>query len=193
MGEGARKKIYTLIALMASLASLFSILKLTFPYPFLPYLKFDLAEIPAAFMLLLVGFEESIIVSVIHLLFLMMQGEFVPIGPLLKFMAVASMLAGYHLTEKLLSHNVKGGLKNTKIRLITALLTASATRIIVMLLANIVVLLFVFPQLVFTSLWLILLHTSIFNLLHTFFTMLVAYSIVCQVKSIIGIKPRTER
>jgi len=192
MSEGARKKIYTLIALMASLASLFSILKLTFPYPFLPYLKFDLAEIPAAFMLLLVGFEESIIVSVIHLLFLMMQGEFVPMGPLLKFMAVASMLAGYHLTEKLLSHSVKGS-KNTKIRLITTLLTASATRIIVMLLANIVVLLFVFPQLVFTSLWLILLHTSIFNLLHTFFTMLVAYSIVCQVKSIIGIKPRTER
>ncbi|RLF02097.1 MAG: hypothetical protein DRJ59_04480 [Thermoprotei archaeon] len=176
--SGAKQK-YALTSLMAALAVVFSLFKLTFPFILLAYLKFDLAEIPAAITFFLVGLRGAIIVALVHFMVLSLQGAFFPIGPLMKFLAVVSSLIGFYIGGKV----VRGNPFSIQSFALSMSL-AALSRILVMTMANIVVLIFILPQLLYYSLEIILLYTAFFNFLHVVLTFGVAYTIVKQIAKI---------
>ncbi len=118
---------YTAIALLSStvLAIRLSGADRWLRFPILTYLHFDLCEIPSFTALLLYGLPESMAVATIHFIVLMLSGEFVPIGPIMKYLAVISTLIGYWIGAKLCN---KGNLP--------ALITSCILRVIVMTGAN---------------------------------------------------------
>jgi riboflavin transporter FmnP len=79
---------------LASLAALLAALPLSFPYPVIPYLRFDLAEIPVFLALLLLGPWAGMLSSIAYWLILLLVGSFSPLGPAMKFAAVLSTLIG---------------------------------------------------------------------------------------------------
>ena len=63
------KQVSTMAAL-GSLAAVLSILNMTIPFPFVPFLKFDFAEIPDVLAFLLLGPTAGLFTTAIHALFL---------------------------------------------------------------------------------------------------------------------------
>jgi hypothetical protein len=88
------------IAIVALLGSLVSIISLTlshyFPFPILPYLEFDPAEIIVILAFLLFGPFIAIIIEAIHFLLLNIFSQFPLIGPAAKSIAVLSTILGYY-------------------------------------------------------------------------------------------------
>lgn len=85
-------------SLLASTAIVISLLRFRFPYPLLPFLSFDLAEIPTVLALLVFDFKSAFIVAVIHWITLNFGKPYhVLIGPLMKLTAVISMLIGFRI------------------------------------------------------------------------------------------------
>jgi len=78
---------------MAALALGFSILRLEMPYPILPYLKLDAAEIPVTIAFFFCGLKYGVAAEVIHYLGLVLRGSN-PVNAAMKLLAVVSMLVG---------------------------------------------------------------------------------------------------
>ena len=172
--------IFSGLALATSLSGISHVLV----YPPVPYLKFDPAEIFDMIAYLLGGPLIGVITATIHFLGLTaLSGDI--IGPGMKFIAVLSMIGGYHL-GRLLSGNylVKIGL-------------STLTRIIVMTILNTIVLLAVAPSFleifkVYNKLFLIdlsgydlliiaLILTGVYNLIHNFISVSLADSVTSYV------------
>jgi len=156
-----------------------AVLPLSFPYPIILYLKFDLAELPVivAFM----GFGPLVggVTALVYWLVLTLVGEFTPIGPLMKFAAVGSMLLGIWVGSKL--H--RGG--SLPMLLANFMVFGGLFRIVFMTLANYVVLALLFPQFLdmasemvrvstgiaastqLEALVIVLIFTAVYNGLHT--------------------------
>ena len=66
------------------------------PFPLVPYLIFDLGEIPVAAVMLAGSPLASLVATGVYFGVLNLIGQFVPIGPALKLAAVLSMLAGIY-------------------------------------------------------------------------------------------------
>ncbi|MGC8556350.1 MAG: hypothetical protein ACP5NG_05045 [Conexivisphaera sp.] len=66
------------------------------PFPLVPYLIFDLGEIPIAAVMLAGSPVASLVAAGVYFGILNLIGQFVPIGPALKLAAVLSMLAGLY-------------------------------------------------------------------------------------------------
>ena len=182
--------------IMAGLAILLTILPLSFSYPIIPYLKFDLAEIPVILAFLLLGpkggFTSSIVYSVVYWLILLIVGSYTPLGPTMKFIAVVSMVTGLWLGFKIL--------KNPRRGLVLGSFIGCLLRVLTMSTLNYLVLVFMFPEyleiaaasisialgLRFSeasmALIPIIVFTAIFNVLHTILSITPAYFLV---KSII--------
>ena len=176
----------TLIAIVSSLTILVALFKLEIPYPLLPFLKFDLAEVFPFFYLILTNIiTDSILVELVHFIFLLYRSAFTPIGPLMKFMAVTSMLIGYWIGLKLVS-SIKS---KTSLSLIPPLLLSILLRCTIMSIANYLVLVWIAPYflilaekyfremgfLIHSTLTTCMIVIGIFNFLHTLMSFILAY------------------
>ena len=72
-----------------------------FPFPLLPWLVFDLAEIPTVVAFLLFGPVWGILSSALLFLIMVMRGSSFPPGPYMKLIAIVSMQVGIWLGFKL--------------------------------------------------------------------------------------------
>jgi len=147
-------------------------------FPILTYLTFDPAEIPTFIALLVLNVKYAFMVAIAHYAFLLWFGGWTPIGPTMKFLAVSSMLLGWQL-GKFLSK-----------RTVVKIATASIARAVIMLIANVIVLLFIYPNFIsiiskilgttstYETLLIMLLLTSIYNVLHVVFDFSISKIIV---------------
>ncbi|KYH38903.1 MAG: hypothetical protein AYL28_002110 [Candidatus Bathyarchaeota archaeon B23] len=173
----------------SAMAVALTLAKLTVPYPLLPYLKFDLSEVPVTVALFLLGPPPGLLSTVIYWLVLTLRAGDV-LGPAMKFAAVASMMVGFALGAFLCRRLGRG----RTAMIIVGLLLGAVARVLVMSLLNFVILTLVAPHyLEFATpllaslglpvgtrlgalLWIIIL-TAIYNLLHTLLAVLPAYVI----------------
>lgn len=192
-----------LAALCAGLAIFLTIYKVVFAFPILPYLKFELAEIPVVMAFLVAGPVSGLLSSVIYWIILTMVGEWTPIGPLMKFLAVTPTILGLW-AGLALSKRIK---KNPSIMLSIVLGTVLAiiARVVVTSLMNFLVLWWLFPFFLnlaakylkaaigfqadspFAILLMTLVFTAVFNILHSFLSIIPTYYLVT--KAVIRVKP----
>jgi riboflavin transporter FmnP len=87
-----------LTAVLASVAALLSLSSLSIPFPLLPFLRFDLAEVPDILSFMLLGPSGGMTVTLIHWMLLNLHSSFDPIiGPTMKFMAVFATMLGLYV------------------------------------------------------------------------------------------------
>lgn len=134
---------YTLssAAIFGALAAILAVLPLSFPFPILPYLKFDLAELPVTIAFLLYGPIPGVISSLIYWIVLNFVGSFAPIGPAMKFASVISMVVGMWVGLVVLRRITS----RRTLMLVSAIAFGMILRVIVMSIFNYVVLLILFP------------------------------------------------
>lgn len=126
-------------ACFAALSALLAVAPLSFSFPVLTYLKYDLAEIPSLVALLLIGPTAAFAAATAHWLALNAVGSFVPWGPLFKYSAVLSTIAGFIAGAKL------AGRGSVKRALAAGLVLACVVRVAAMSVANVAFFLFVEP------------------------------------------------
>lgn len=173
--------IFSGLALLTSLSGLSNMLI----YPPAPYLKFDPAEIFDMMAYFIGGFEIALMTSLIHFIGLSLLGGDL-LGPSMKFLAVVSMLIGFHVGVKI------GG------KYMVQLGISTFTRVLVMSLANIYVLVILAPGFlevfnIYNKLFLIdlsglellmiaLILTGAYNIIHNIFSVNIAKILVQYIK-----------
>ncbi|MEM1775671.1 MAG: hypothetical protein QW079_01920, partial [Nitrososphaerota archaeon] len=95
--------IISVSTIFGALSAILAMLPLSFPFPLVPYLKFDIAEMPVYVAFLSFGPIPGFTSALTYWFVLNMFGEWAPIGPLMKFIAVASTLSGFMLGSRILS------------------------------------------------------------------------------------------
>jgi len=128
----------------AALAALLTLAKAEIPFPLIPYLRIDFAEIPILIALFLFGPVSATVSAVIQWLFLNVQGSDAPLGPLIKFVAVLSTISGLWVGSELY-RQVKGKRIHAGIALSMMLSGGILLRIVAMTIMNYVVLIYVAP------------------------------------------------
>ena len=187
-------------SIMAGLAALLALLPLSFSYPIIPYLKFDVAEIPVVLAFFLLGPEAGLISSIVYWVILLLVGSYTPLGPTMKFIAVISMVAGLWLGFRLL--------KNPRWGLLLGSFIGCLLRVLTMSIFNYLILVFLFPEFLEVAaasismvlglkfseegmaLILVIIFTALFNVLHTVLSIIPAYLLV---RSIAGIGAKNPR
>ncbi|MEM2872027.1 MAG: hypothetical protein QXX19_07690 [Candidatus Caldarchaeum sp.] len=171
-------------ASMAALALVLAVLPLSFPFPPVPYLRFDPAEIPVFTALLGFGPASGFLAAVIYYIALLAVGEFTPVGPTLKFLAVFSSLMGFWAGSRLMSgrsfRTMVGG----------GAVVGTVVRVMTLTAANYVVLVMMFPEFLnfatmtlsaflgvslaadLQGLFLVLFFTAVYNIVHMVFSLL---------------------
>lgn len=139
MSGYAKSIMIAYIIVFSALAIVLTFSRAEIPYPLLPYLKFDFAEVPVMLALLLGGLVPGLTTEVIHWTGLSIARGWV-LGPLMKFLAVVPMVIGFWLGMK--TH----GRKWTARSIATAFLLGIVMRVIVCAIINTIVLLFVAPE-----------------------------------------------
>lgn len=127
------------IVVFSALALVLTFSRLEIPYPLMPYLKFDFAEVPVMLALLSGGLIPGLATSIIHWIGLSLARGWV-LGPLMKFLAVSPTVLGSWLGIRLNKR------KWTTKSIASAFLLGIATRLVVCFAANIIVLLFIAPE-----------------------------------------------
>lgn len=181
-------------AVFASLAVFMTLANLVFPFPILPYLRFELAEIPVIVVFLIMGPIPGLSSAVVYWGILNVVGEWVPIGPAMKLLSLGPTILG--LWAGLLVYNKLIKKRNS----VTASLGLSIAmgiifRVLVTSLLNFVLLWYLFPFFLdlasgsikavlgldisssVTALAFALLFTALFNIIHTFLSVLPSYAI----------------
>ena len=172
------------LALLTSISGLSRILV----YPPVPYLKFDPAEVFDVLALYIGGIWLAVYTASIHMFGLAVTGGDI-IGPLMKYLAVISMLPGLALVNRV------GRLMGVAI--------AIAMRVLVMTVANIIVLTLVAPGFlevftVYNSLFgidlsgfeliiIALILTGVYNIIHTVFTVVLVEAVQMALLRYIGV------
>jgi len=168
-----------------------------FPYlrfPLLPYLRFELAELPVMIGTFIYGPIPGIISSIAYWIILNFVGEFQPFGPLMKFLSVLGMILGVWGCQVIIK---KLNLKLSSVYVFSLMLSlASLVRIIAMTALNYAMLLILLPDFLgfasqslsvflgisfksnMDALMLIMIVTAAFNLIHTILSGVSAYGIV---------------
>jgi len=188
-----RTVVVTITALFSALSMILTILKFELPYPFLPYLKFDFAEIPTVAAFFIVNPYSGFVCSIFHWLFLMYRSGSI-LGPSMKFAAVLSMLIGFRITSPLFKRFYSNP-NLTKFYFAACSCVGGLIRVVVMSIFNIIVLLWVAPEyLVFAAymlqkvlgylpssgeaLYWTLVFTGIYNGVHVVFSIVPAILLV---------------
>ncbi|MEM2211162.1 MAG: hypothetical protein QW372_07270 [Nitrososphaerales archaeon] len=190
---------YTLSAsaIFGALAAIMAILPLSFPFPLIPYLKFDLAELPVIIAFLLYGPIPGLTSSIVYWLILNIVGSFAPIGPLMKFAAVISTIIGMWIGIKMYN---KFTSTMKMITFLTLILSMSiVVRVLITTLANYIVIWILFPTFLeyaakslsgflkvtfstnFDKLILTLIITAIYNVIHVLLSIIPSYGIVAHI------------
>ena len=162
-----KSKVVACAALLAAIAIVITVSGLStlirMPPPF-SYLIFDFAEIPVLIAYMTYGLRIGVFVETIHFLFLMLRGEFIPIGPLMKYAAVISTMLGFHLGTKF------------KLNEYVCVLFASVFRALIMCFFNVIVMLMFFRDFLskigsslIIGLGITLVATFIYNIIHVVF------------------------
>jgi riboflavin transporter FmnP len=117
-----------LVIIFVALAVALNVYGPKIPYPFAPFLFFQLWEIPIIVAFLLIGPKTGISVGVINtlILFAVFPGE-LPSGPLYNLTAVLSMMLGIYLPYRLATRGCKSESLSKYLRKHVAVLTTSAT------------------------------------------------------------------
>ena len=147
MAESSSQKTTVTLAgagVFAALAALLTLAKAEIPFPLIPYLRIDFAEIPILIALFLFGPVSATVSAVIQWLFLNVQGSDAPLGPLIKFVAVLSTISGLWVGSELY-RQVKGRRIHAGIALSLMLSGGILLRIVAMTIVNYVVLIYVAP------------------------------------------------
>jgi len=152
------------IGLFAGLAVAITLTGFEIPFPLLPYLKFDFAEIPVIMALFLLGPFSGLVTCFIYGIALMAARGWV-LGPAMKFIAVASTILGFLLGTK--ASCVVRKQPSTSFSFTVGTVFSIIVRVFTGTVTNIIVLLWVAPEFLFFALLWSLLFTGIFNLLHT--------------------------
>lgn len=163
----------------AAISAAMALLPLSFSYPPVPYLRFDLAEVPVFLALLGFGPAAGFLSATVYLFALLLMGQFSPLGPLMKYAAVVSTFLGICAGARLL------GRSNGRARLVLSGTLGAVLRIAVMTALNYLVLVVFFPEFLgyavgalsafmgtqldpgTVGLLLVLAHTALYNALHT--------------------------
>ncbi|MCS7125956.1 MAG: hypothetical protein NZ929_03495 [Aigarchaeota archaeon] len=164
-----------------ALSALLAIMPLSFSFPIIPYLKFDIAEIPVVTAFIGFGPIPGIVSSITYWLILNLFGEWAPIGPAMKFLAVTSMLAGFWISYKLAS---RFRISYILVFLFGGLMRVLATTIVNYLLLVAIAPFFLEYAVSFVSLalglkidvgigglMLVLAFTAVYNILHVIFSL----------------------
>ncbi len=139
MSGYAKSVVAAYVVVFSALAMVLTFSRTEIPYPLMPYLKFDFAEVPAMLTLLLGGLVPGLTTEVIHWIGLSIARGWV-LGPLMKFLAVVPMVFGFWLGIRI--HRRKWTVKSIG----AALLLGAIIRVVVCCLTNVVVVLFVAPE-----------------------------------------------
>jgi riboflavin transporter FmnP len=131
-------------AVFAALAALLTLAKAQVPFPLIPYLQIDFAEIPIVIVFFLFGPVSAVITGVIQWLFLNVQGSDAPLGPAIKFVAVLSTISGLWLGNEFY-RRVKGNGAHAKVALSMMLTGGIVLRILAMTIVNYIVLVYIGP------------------------------------------------
>ncbi len=128
-------------AICGALAVAIRLLQLKFPFPLVPYLKFEFAEVPILTGFLLYGPIVGIIAAFSYWGILNVVGEFVPIGPAMAFAASISTVIGIWCGLKAFKRII-----GSKTALLSfGLFTGILLRVAVMTIFNYVVIWLLFP------------------------------------------------
>jgi riboflavin transporter FmnP len=128
-------------ALFGALAVLIRFLGIKFPFPPIPYLVFEIAEIPILTGFLLYGPTVGIIAAFSYWGILNVVGEFVPIGPAMAFAASTSTIVGIWIGIQVFRRFTK----NRIALLSSSVFIGMVLRAIVMTVFNIIILLLIMP------------------------------------------------
>ncbi len=178
-------------AIMGAMAVIITLFGIEIPYPPLPYLKFDLAEIPSILTLGLFDVWCALCVASIHFVALSFLRGWI-LGPSMKYIAVVSMILGFYLGIRLRRESLSRAF-------IYGLLMAFVIRCASMSIANYVVLKFISPSFLnygaeclsrflnidvreIGAMGLIVVFTAIFNVLHTLLSALPLYVLMRELK-----------
>jgi riboflavin transporter FmnP len=128
MNTKSNAKSLALIIIFVALAVALNVYGPKIPYPFAPYLFFQLWEIPIVTAFLLIGPKSGILVTAINtlILFVVFPGE-LPTGPLYNLAAVLSMMIGVYIPYRVATRGCKTENMSTYLRKHLATLTLLVT------------------------------------------------------------------
>ncbi|MDW8041891.1 MAG: hypothetical protein RMJ75_03685 [Nitrososphaerota archaeon] len=167
-----------------------AVLPMSFAYPPIPYLRFDFAEVPAFVATLGFGPSVGLLASTIYLLGLLVMGEFSPLGPLMKYLAIVSTFGGIWMVTLLLRRG------SPRVLRVISWTAGCVSRVLVMSAVNYVVLVVFFPDFlgfavstlsVFLrtelvpdhhGLIMVLIYTAIYNVLHTILSIVASVTVI---------------
>ena len=95
-------------AVFSALAALLTLSRASIPFPLIPYLQIDFAELPIYIAFFLFGPLAAIITELVHWLFLNITGSDAPLGPAIKLVAVLSTLCGFWAGSSVYPHLAPG-------------------------------------------------------------------------------------
>ena len=187
------KSVFTAkVAVFGAMAGMLSLIKAEIPFPLLPYLKFDLAEIPDVLAFMIMGPLGGMVTSTVHWLILTFRAGFI-LGPFLKYAAVTSTILGFW-GGAALRRRLPGN-PSLKSFMAIGMLFGGILRIIAMSIANFLVLYVFFPEWMsfakvcleaiglevssdFSALFWTLLLTAVFNAIHIFVSVIPSYALI---------------
>lgn len=170
-------------AAFAALSAVLTALPLSVPFPVIPYLKFDVAEIPVITAFLVFGTFPGIVSSLTLWVILNVFGSWVPIGPAMKFAAIISTIVGVWVASGF--RNAPIECFNSKSRGVLMFMGGALLRVMVMGIFNYIILWWLFPFFIdiavksitlttgislvnsFEKMFWIMVFTALFNVLHT--------------------------
>jgi len=175
-------------AVFAALSAILTILPLSVPFPIIPYLKFDVAEIPVLTAFLIFGTLPGIVSALTLWVILNVFGSWAPIGPAMKFAAIISTLIGVWIGSGFRNAPVEAF--KSRFRVFLMFIMAALVRVMVMGLFNYVILWWLFPFFIdiasksislttglslagdLEKMFWIMTFTAIFNVLHTLISLI---------------------
>lgn len=130
-------------SLLGAVSGLISLMKMSIPFPILPYLKIDFAEVPDFLALMVLGPTGGFLTATVHFaVILARSGDLFSAS--MKYTAVLSAMAGFVVARPLIR---KIGLRGNPRNLVSAGLTlASASRVAVMTVMNLLMFTILFPN-----------------------------------------------
>jgi len=84
-------------AVFAALAAVMTLARASVPFPLIPYLQIDFAELPIMISFFLFGPLAAVVTELVHWLFLNETGSDAPLGPAIKLVAILSTFLGFWL------------------------------------------------------------------------------------------------
>lgn len=132
-------------AVFAALAAILTLARASVPFPLIPYLQIDFAELPIMISFFLFGPLAAIVTELVHWLFLNETGSDAPLGPAIKLVAVLSTFVGFWLGS--LAYSRLGGRTHRPVGLGLSLMfgLGMLLRVAVMTLMNYLVLVYIGP------------------------------------------------